>query len=134
MISVQTIINAPIDEVWELWTSPEHIVKWNTPDGNWQTSHVENDLKVDGKFKFTMISKEQNSGFDFEGIYTKVQKNKVIEYKLEDNRTASVYFEAYDNTVEITEMFEPQKQDSESMQKAWCQAVIDNFKHYVEHF
>jgi len=134
MISVQTIINAPIDEVWKLWTSPDHIVKWNAPDGNWHTSYAENDLKVDGKFKFTMISKEQNSGFDFEGIYTKVQKNKVIEYKLEDNRTASVYFEAYDNTVQITEMFEPQKQDSESIQKAWCQAVIDNFKHYVEHF
>lgn len=134
MISVQTIINASIDKVWELWTSPEHIVKWNSPDENWHTSHAENDLKVEGKFKFVMISKEQNSGFDFEGIYTKIQKNKVIEYKLEDKRTANIHFEAYGNIVEITETFEPQKKDSESMQKAWCQAVIDNFKQYAEHF
>ena len=29
MISVETQINAPIDTVWECWTNPEHITKWN---------------------------------------------------------------------------------------------------------
>jgi uncharacterized protein YndB with AHSA1/START domain len=134
MITVKNSINASIDKVWKLWTLPEHIVKWSMPDENWQTSHVENDLKVDGKFKFTMILKDQDSGFDFGGIYTKIQKNELIEYILDDNRTASVHFEADGNTVKITESFEPQKQDPESMQKEWCQAVIDNFKHYAENF
>ncbi|PWB26501.1 SRPBCC domain-containing protein [Flavobacterium sp. HTF] len=134
MISVQTKINTSIEKVWELWTLPEHIVKWNTPGEDWQTSHAKNDLRIDGKFKFTMMSKDQSSGFDFEGIYTKVQKNQLIEYKLEDNRTARIHFEENGNVVILTEAFEPQKQDSESMQKEWCQAVIDNFKRYAENF
>lgn len=132
MIAVQTIIKASIDKVWKFWISPEHIKKWNTPSEEWYTSHAENNLKVDGKFKFVMSSKDQKSSFDFEGIYTEVEKNQSVAYKLEDNRTASVRFEDLGNAVKITETFEPQKQDSESMQREWCQAVIDNFKTYTE--
>lgn len=29
MITIETIINAPIDQVWKAFNSPEDIVKWN---------------------------------------------------------------------------------------------------------
>lgn len=131
MITVQNIVNAPIDKVWEIWTTPKHIQKWNIPSADWHNPYAENDLKVGGKFKFVMAAKN-GSGFDFEGIYTKLEKFSLIEYRLYDNRTASVRFEIIDDKVKIAETFEPQKEDSESMQKEWCQAVIDNFKKYVE--
>lgn len=132
MITVKNTVIGSIDKVWELWTLPEHIMNWNTPGEDWHTSYAENDLKVAGKFKFTMSSKDLNVVFDFEGFYTKIEKNKVIAYKLGDDRIASVHFEQNGNKVNITEIFEPQKQDSESMQQEWCQAVIDNFKNYAE--
>lgn len=131
MITVQNIVNAPIDKVWEIWTTPKHIQKWNIPSADWHNPYAENDLKVGGKFKFVMAAKN-GSELDFEGIYTKLEKFLLIEYRLYDNRTASVRFEIIDDKVKITETFEPQKEDSESMQKEWCQAVIDNFKKYVE--
>lgn len=132
MISVQTIINAPIAKVWELWTLPEHIVKWNYPSEDWQTTDAENDLKINGKFKYSMKTKDKSIGFDFEGIYTDVKVFSLIEYKLFDNRTGTIHFKDNNNSVKLTEVFEPNIQDSEDMQKEWCQAVIHNFKSYVE--
>lgn len=133
MIAVQNTINAPIEKVWELWTLPEHIMNWNAPSPDWYTPYVENDLKVGGKFKFTMGTKE-GDGFDFEGEYTKIKKFSLIEYRLYDNRTASVRFEIDGDKVILTERFEPEKENSESMQEQFCKSVIANFKEYVENF
>lgn len=132
MITAENIINASIDEVWKYWTLPEHIQNWNIAIDDWFTSYVESDLKVGGKFKYKMTKKDKSLSFDFEGIYTKVENLSLIEYKLLDNRTGKVSFETNENKVKITETFEPTKEDPESMQKEWCQAVIDNFKKYVE--
>lgn len=132
MISVETIIKAPLEKVWQLWVLPEDIVKWNHPSEDWETSFAENNLKSGGTFKYTMKAKDESAAFDFEGIYTDVKMFELIEYKLFDNRTGSIRFDENENGVKITEIFEPNIQDSESMQKQWCQAVIDNFKHYVE--
>lgn len=132
MITVQNTINATVEKVWELLTLPEHITKWNYPSAEWSTSHAENDLRVAGKFKYTMASKEGNMAFDFEGFYTNVETFSVIEYKLFDNRTGSIHFEEKEGKVMLTEKFEPEAGNSESMQKEWCQAVIDHFKEYVE--
>ncbi|PIF32862.1 uncharacterized protein YndB with AHSA1/START domain [Flavobacterium sp. 9] len=134
MIIVQNSINAPIEKVWELWTLPEHIKNWNIPFANWHTLYAENDLKVGGKFKFTMTSKDGKEGFDFEGIYTKVEKLALIEYRLSDNRTANVRFENLGSETKLTETFEPEATISEEMQEQFCQSVVENFKKYVENF
>lgn len=134
MIKVQNIIEAPIEKVWELWTLPEHIMNWNIPFANWHTPHAENDLKTGGKFKFTMAAKDGSEGFDFEGVYTKIEKLSLIEYKLLDNRVANVHFENLDSKTKLTETFEPEANLSEEMQEQFCQAVIQNFKKYVENF
>lgn len=132
MITVQNTINASIDKVWDFWISPKHIQKWNYAFEEWHTPYAENDLQVNGKFKYEMAAKDKSAGFDFEGEYTQVEKFRLIAYKLLDNRTGSIHFEEQGKKVKITEVFEPNKEDSESMQKQWCQNVIDNFKKYVE--
>jgi uncharacterized protein YndB with AHSA1/START domain len=132
MIKVQNTIQASIEKVWEFWTLTEHIKNWNIAIDDWYTLDVENDLKVGGKFKYKMVKKNSDLSFDFEGVYTKVEKLSLIAYKLDDNRTGSIYFESIEDQVKIIEVFEPTKHDSESMQEQWCQTVIDNFKKYVE--
>lgn len=132
MITVQTTVNAQIDKVWECWTVPEHIQKWNNPTDDWHTQYIENDLKLGGKFKYTMATKDKSISFDYEGIYTNVEHLSLITYKLYDNRIGSIQFEDQDNQVTITEIFEPNKENPESEQKQFCQGVIDNFKKYVE--
>jgi uncharacterized protein YndB with AHSA1/START domain len=131
MVQVQNTINASINKVWEIWTTPEHIQKWNNPSPDWHNPYVENDLKVGGKFKFTMGTKDGTTEFDFEGVYTKIKEFSLIEYQLFDDRTASVRFENKNNEVIITETFEPEI-NAESEQKQFCTAIIENFKTYVE--
>ncbi|WP_228515208.1 SRPBCC domain-containing protein [Flavobacterium sp. MR2016-29] len=134
MITVQNTINATIEKVWDVWILPEHIMIWNIPFADWHTPYAENDLKVGGKFKFTMASKDGSEGFDFEGVYTKIEKFSLIEYRLLDNRTASVRFENLDTKTKLTETFEPESKNSEQMQEQFCKGVILNFKNYVENF
>lgn len=133
MIQVQNTINAPIEKVWKLWTLPEHIKNWNNFSVDWHTPYVENDLRAGGKFKFTMAEKS-GGGFDFEGVYTKIENFSWIEYELFDKRTANVHFEDKGNKVILTESFEPETQNDASMQKQFCTAIIQNFKNYVENF
>lgn len=132
MITVQTKIQASIDRVWELWTLPEHITKWNNASDDWHTPYAENDLKVGGKFKFTMAAKDGSMRFDFIGTYSDIQKKALIAYTMEDGRKAKVIFEVQGNHVAIRESFDPETQNSEAMQQQGWQAILDNFKKYVE--
>lgn len=132
MITVKCRVEAPIEEVWKLWTTPAHIMNWNNASDDWHTPHAENDLRVGGQFKYTMASKDGTMSFDFEGEYTKVENHSMIEYKLEDNRKIDVYFVSLDDGVEIIESFDPENENSEEMQREGWQAILDNFKKYVE--
>jgi uncharacterized protein YndB with AHSA1/START domain len=132
MITVQAKIKAPIDKVWELWTLPEHITKWNNASEDWHTPYAENDLKVGGKFKSTMAAKDGSMRFDFIGTYSDVKQKKSIAYTMEDGRKAKVIFEVQGDDVEIRESFDPETQNSEVMQQQGWQAILDNFKKYVE--
>ena len=134
MITVKTAVNTSIDEVWKLWTTPEHIKQWNNASEDWHTPHAENDLRVGGKFKYTMASKDETISFDFEGEYTKVENHSLIEYKLGDDRKVDVYFINIDNQVQIIESFDPENVHSEELQRQGWQAILDNFKKYAESF
>jgi len=132
MITVKSTINASIDKVWEFWTLPEHITKWSFASPDWHTPYAENDLREGGKFKSTMAAKDGSMSFDFEGEYTLVEKNKAIEYVMGDGRKVEISFAATANGVEVTESFDPETQNPEEMQRGGWQAILDNFKSYVE--
>lgn len=132
MITVKCKVEAPVDEVWKLWTTPAHIMNWNNASEDWHTPYVENDLRVGGKFKFTMASKDGTISFDFEGEYTKVENHSLIEYKLADERKIDVYFVSLEDGVEIIESFDPENVNSEEMQREGWQAILNNFKKYAE--
>ncbi|MFV8335455.1 SRPBCC family protein [Flavobacterium sp. RSP29] len=132
MITVQDTINASIEKVWELWTAPEHVMKWNNASDDWHTPFAENDLKVGGKFKYTMASKDGTMRFDFEGIYTNVVNPSLIEYEMADGRKVKIIFEKDEDSIKLIESFDPETENPEEMQKNGWQAILDNFKKYVE--
>lgn len=132
MITVQATIQAAIDKVWNFWTSPEHITKWNNASPDWHTPYAENDLKTGGKFKSTMAAKDGSMSFDFEGEYTLVEPNKVIQYVMADGRKVEISFNETPNGVEVIESFDPENENPEEMQRDGWQAILNNFKSYVE--
>lgn len=131
-ITVESAINAPIDKVWTFWSEPEHIKKWTFASSDWHAPYAENDLRTDGKFKTTMAAKDGSFSFDFEGIYTKVENHKKIEYALADGRTVQIVFEADGDGTKIIETFDPENQNSIEMQRGGWQSILDNFKKYTE--
>ncbi|HCT31324.1 MAG TPA: polyketide cyclase [Bacteroidales bacterium] len=131
-ITVQATVNLPIDKVWEFWTNPKHIIRWNSASDDWHTPRAENDLRVGGKFLARMESKDGTMGFDFEGIYTDVKPNKLIAYKLADEREISVEFESVNNATHIIETFDAETENTLELQRQGWQAILDNFKRYAE--
>lgn len=132
VITVEATINAPVEKVWNYWTDPKHIVRWNNASDDWHTPKAENDLRVGGKFLSRMEAKDGSFGFDFSGEYTAVDKHKRIEYSLGDERKVKVIFESKGNETKVTERFDAENTHSVEMQQAGWQAILDNFKKYVE--
>jgi len=131
-ITVKTTVKAPLKTVWDAWTNPEHITQWAFASADWQAPHAENDLKTGGKFKTRMEAKDGSAGFDFTGTYTKVDDQQTIEYTMDDGRAVSIKFEENPEGVAITQTFDPENQNPEEMQRQGWQAILNNFKSYVE--
>lgn len=131
-IHVESMVHAPIEKVWEYWTEPEHIKKWNSASEDWHTPHAENDLRVGGKFISRMEAKDKSHGFDFTGTYNSVQEPKNIRYTIDDGRTVEVRFTVKNKGTLVSNTFDPEKTHSLQMQQAGWQAILNNFKKYVE--
>lgn len=131
-ITVKAIVNAPLEKVWIFWTTPEHIIHWNNASDDWHTPKAINDLRPNGKFNYRMEAKDGSFGFDFEGTYTAVKNNELIEYSLDDARKVQIRFESADNTTIVTETFDPENENSLELQQTGWQAILDNFKKYTE--
>lgn len=133
-ITVKVTIKAPIEKVWEYWTEPEHITKWAFASDDWECSAAENNVNVGGKFNTVMAAKDGSTSFNFAGIYTIVELNKLIEYDMEDMRHVKIEFVQHDETVDVIETFDPEQENTEELQRSGWQAIMDNFKEYVENF
>ncbi|RQP07435.1 MAG: ATPase [Parapedobacter sp.] len=131
-ITVEATANAPVADVWKAWNTPGDIMKWNTPDPSWHTPSSENDLRVGGKFKNRMEAKDGSFGFDFEGIYDKVELHKEITYTMPDGRTATTLFTSQDGNTYIETTFDAETENDPEFQKQGWQAILDNFVNYVE--
>jgi len=132
LLTIQTIINAPIKVVWNNWTNPDDIVKWNNASDDWHTTRAVNDLRVGGKFLSRMEAKDGSTGFDFEGTYNSIKPYELIEYTLDDNRKVRIIFTQDGNKTQILEAFEPENTNSLELQQSGWQAILDNFKKYTE--
>ncbi len=131
-ITIETTINAPLDKVWKAWTTPEDIVQWNNASDDWYTPSAENDLTVGGKFVFSMEARDGSSSFDFSGTYENFKEKELLEYLLIDDRKVSVAFKEADGQTKVTETFTPETENSVETQQHGWQAILDNFKQYVE--
>ncbi|MEO6508692.1 MAG: SRPBCC domain-containing protein [Patescibacteria group bacterium] len=131
-ITIQTIVNAPISNVWEAWSEPKHIEHWAFASDDWEAYGAENDLRTGGKFKTTMAAKDKSGKFDFGGVYTDVKEHELIEYDMNDVRHVKVEFSETPEGVKIVQTFDPEGENSLEMQRSGWQAILDNFKKYAE--
>lgn len=131
-ITVEAIVNAPVQKVWEAWTAPEHITQWCAASDDWHAPHAENDVRVNGKFKTVMAAKDGSVSFDFEGTYSKVEPQKIIAYRIVDGRQVEVHFTRQGDATRVVETFEAEDINPIDVQRGGWQAILDSFKAHVE--
>ena len=131
-ITVKTSVKSEIDKVWNSWTKPEHITNWNFATAEWSCPNAVNDLKPNGKFSWRMEAKDGSMGFDFDGTYEKIVDKKLISYRMSDGRKVDIEFAQNGNEVIVSETFDAEGTNSDEMQRSGWQAILGNFKKYVE--
>lgn len=130
-ITVETTVRAPIERVWQAYTTPDDIVQWNAASDDWHTTKASVDLRVGGAFSSRMEAKDGSFGFDFAGTYTNVVPNSLLEYSFGD-RTARVDFADTPEGVNVKVSFEAETTHSIEQQQGGWQAILNNFKRHVE--
>ena len=131
-ITVETIVNAPIESVWRAWTTPEDIKQWNTASADWHTTTASVDLRVGGTFSSRMEAKDGSMGFDFSGTYTKLVDYQLIESAFLGDRVLRVEFLGGTNGVTVRETFDAEPTHSVEQQRDGWQAILNNFARHVE--
>jgi uncharacterized protein YndB with AHSA1/START domain len=131
-ISIETVVKASLHQVWEHWTNPESIKQWNAASPDWHTPSATNDLRTGGIFTARMEARDGSVGFDFGGTYTDVTPKTHIAYKMDDDREVDITFEETTEGIRVRETFDIEHENPAEFQKAGWQAILDNFKRYVE--
>jgi uncharacterized protein YndB with AHSA1/START domain len=129
-ITVETLVNAPVAEVWRAYTTPEDIKQWNTASPDWHTTQATVDLRAGGAFTSRMEAKDGSFGFDFAGTYTRIVPNELIEYSFGD-RSGVVEFHAGANGVTVRVTFDAELENPVEQQRHGWQAILNNFARHV---
>ena len=130
-ITVETNVTAPIETVWEAYTTPEDIKQWNAASDDWHTTAASVDLREGGMFSSRMEAKDGSMGFDFAGTYTKIIEHRLIEYSF-GGRSAQVVFTSEPSGVGVRVTFDSETTHSTEQQRDGWQAILNNFARHVE--
>ena len=130
-ITIRVTVLADKQKVWEYYTQPEHITKWNFANDDWCCPSASNDLKIGGRYVARMEAKDGSFGFDFYAVYTEINQGQNFTYEF-GGRFATVDFKETDGQTEVTVTFDPETENSIDLQRQGWQAILDNFKKYTE--
>jgi uncharacterized protein YndB with AHSA1/START domain len=130
-ITVETLVHAPLAEVWRAYTTPADILHWNAASDDWHTTRATVDLRPGGAFSSRMEAKDGSFGFDFAGTYTRVEPQDLIEYAFGD-RTCTVAFTDGDGGVTVRVTFDAETEHTEDQQRQGWQAILDRFAAHVD--
>jgi uncharacterized protein YndB with AHSA1/START domain len=130
-ITVSVLINADKKTVWNKYTSPEHITQWNFAHPSWHCPSASNDMRVGGKYSARMEARDGSFGFDFDAIYSDINPENGFTYEF-GGRFATVTFTEQNASTLLTVIFDPETENPIEMQREGWQAILDNFKRYVE--
>ncbi len=130
-ITVETTIKAPIANVWQAYTTPADIVKWNAASDDWHTTQASVDLRVGGAFSSRMEAKDGSVGFDFAGTYTQIIVHQRIAYTIGE-RGAAVTFSETPAGVSVSVTFDSEPTHSIEQQREGWQEILNRFRAHVE--
>ena len=92
-ISITRTLNAPVDLVWEAWTTPEHIAQWWGPNGFTNTIS-KMDMQPGGEWLLVMHGPD-GTDYKNKSVFKEIIPHKKIVFDhVAPNFTATIEFEA----------------------------------------
>ena len=124
-LSFSRIFDAPRELVWQVWTDPEHVVKWWGPDGFTNTNREMN-VSPGGTWRFVMHGPD---GTDYQNrinFLEVVKPERLVYAHMGEDETEDIHFHA-------TILFEEREGKTHlSMQMVFKTA--EELRHVVEEF
>lgn len=132
VITVSTIINQSTELTWEAFTSPTHMLNWARSSNDWIVKEAKNDLRIGGEIKVLLTTETDAIFLQYKGIYQQIDWNKLLNIKLDDNRTLEVTFSSiHDVTTVNLQIDAVEEQDIDIQYFGW-QSLLDNLKSCAE--
>ncbi len=132
VIKIEADINASLDKVWKYWNDPAHMTHWNYASDDWHCPWATNDLQIGGKFVARMEAKDGSVGFDFSGVYDKIEFQQQIVYSMEDGRIVKISFSSTDEKTNVKIHFDAEIENPIELQQVGWQSILNNFKKHCE--
>jgi uncharacterized protein YndB with AHSA1/START domain len=96
-ITITRTLNAPVDLVWEVWSTPEHIAQWWGPNGFTNTIS-KMDMQPGGEWLLVMHGPD-GTDYKNKSIFKEIIPHKKIVFDhVAPNFTATIEFEARGET------------------------------------
>lgn len=132
-ITVAVEVGCDAQRAWQAYISPAAIQAWNFASPAWCCPHAENDLRVGGAFSYRMEARDGSMGFDFAGTFTEIVPHRRLRYALGEHREVVVEFiDLPAGRTEVRQTFTPETTFPPEQQRAGWQAILDNYKAFVE--
>jgi uncharacterized protein YndB with AHSA1/START domain len=132
MVTVQVRVESNIARAWAAFTDPDAVTQWNFASDDWCCLRAESDLKPGGTFNYRMEARDGSAGFDFAGTFKEVRPQQRLRYTLGDGREVVVDFLVAGTTTRVVESFTPENTFPVEQQQDGWQAILDNYKRFVE--
>jgi len=78
-ITIEVLINASTEQVWNAWTNPLIVLKWFGSDPNGKGLKAELDVRPGGRFEITFENADRTQHTCF-GVYTEVQRFNKLSF------------------------------------------------------
>lgn len=131
-IQISQRIHVRVESVWNAYTSEEDIKQWNHASDDWHCTSASNDLRIGGKLKYRMASKDGGHAFDFEGTYSRLDPFRQIDYTMPNGRKVEIHFKSLPDATDVTLFIDPETERPVEQQKEGWNAILTNFRTYVE--
>jgi uncharacterized protein YndB with AHSA1/START domain len=73
-LRIERTFDAPIEKVFDAWTSPEVIRRWWQAEVGWETSEAEVDLRIGGDVRVVMRDPANDQDHGGGGRYTEIER------------------------------------------------------------
>jgi uncharacterized protein YndB with AHSA1/START domain len=88
-------------------------------------------MQVGGRYFARMEARDGSFGFDFEAVYQEIKPMESFSYEFGE-RVSKVEFGEMEGATQVKITFDPETENPLDLQREGWQAILTNFKRYVE--